>query len=366
MDMPLKVGIIGLPNSGKSTLFNALTGAGAAVAGYPFCTVDPNVGVAYVPDERLERVAEAAGCLRVVPADMRIVDIAGLVEGAHRGEGLGNRFLAHVREADVLVHVVRCFDAPDVSHVMSGLDPARDIDVVNAELVLADLESVERRKVRIEKAARSGDRDKQGELSVLEKLEGWLDQGLPLFSMDLSEEDWEVVSQLFLLTAKPVIYVANVGEAELQGESETWEIVRRKAGEHGVESIRVCAELEAELVELEEGERRELASLYGLERLGREELLRRLFRLLGLISFFTTESGEARSWPVREGTTALEAAGRIHSDMQKGFIRAEVIPWDEFIRHGSFAAAREAGAVRVEGRDYPVRDGDVILFRFHA
>ncbi|MEJ5186863.1 MAG: redox-regulated ATPase YchF [Candidatus Geothermincolales bacterium] len=364
--MPLKAGIIGLPNSGKSTLFNALTGAGAAVAGYPFCTVDPNVGVAYVPDERLQKVAEAAGCQRMVPADVRIVDIAGLVEGAHRGEGLGNRFLAHVREVDVLIHVVRCFDAPDVSHVMAGIDPERDIDVVNTELVFADLESLERRKARIEKAAKSGDRDKQRELEVVEKLEGWLDQGRPVASLDLSGEERDLAAGLFLLTAKPVIYVANVGESDLQGESGVWKAVARKAGEQKAEFVRICAELEAELVELEEAEREELASLYGLERLGREELLRRVYRLLGLISFFTTESGEARSWPVKDGTTAVEAAGRIHTDMQRGFIRAEVIPWEEFLRHGSFAAAREAGAVRVEGRDYRVRDGDVILFRFHA
>lgn len=364
--MPLKAGIIGLPNSGKSTLFNALTAAGAPVAGYPFCTVDPNVGVAYVPDERLLRVAEAAGCHRVVPADVRIVDIAGLVEGAHRGEGLGNRFLAHVREVDVLVHVVRCFDAPDVSHVMAGLDPERDIDVVNTELIFADLESVERRKARIEKAARSGDREKQKELDLLEKLESWLNQGLPVITLDLSREERELVSGLFLLTAKPVIYVANVGESDLQGDFDLWEAVRDKAAQMGAGSLRMCAELEAELVELEEAERAEMASLYGLEGLGREELLRRIYELLGLVSFFTTESSEARSWAVREGATAAEAAGRIHTDMQKGFIRAEVISWEEFLRFGSFAAAREAGAVRLEGRDYRVQDGDVIFFRFHA
>ncbi len=364
--MPLKAGIIGLPNSGKSTLFNALTAAGAPVAGYPFCTVDPNVGVAYVPDERLFRVAEAAGCHRVVPADVRIVDIAGLVEGAHRGEGLGNRFLAHVREVDVLVHVVRCFDAPDVSHVMAGLDPERDIDVVNTELVFADLETVERRRTRIEKAARSGDRHKQRELEVLEKLETWLNRGLPVNAMDLSDEERELVSGLFLLTAKPVIYVANVGESDLQGGGGLWDEVRKNAEKLGADYIRICAELEAELVELEEGEREELASLYGLERLGREELLRRILALLGLICFFTTESKEARSWAVKDGTSAAEAAGRIHTDMQKGFIRAEVIPWEEFLRFGSFAAAKDAGAVRVEGRDYLVRDGDVILFRFQG
>ncbi len=363
--MALQVGIIGLPNSGKSTIFNALTRAGAAVAGYPFTTVEPNYGVAAVPDPRLEKLAEAAGCRRVVPADLRVVDIAGLVEGAHRGEGLGNRFLAHIREVDAVAHAVRCFSAPDVPHVRPELDPVADIALVNTELILADLEAVERRKERIGKAARSGDREKARELEVLLKVEDGLRRGIPVRALGLEDEERDVLAGLFLLTAKPVIYVANLGEERLGEDDPLLEEVRRVAESEGAEVVGFCAKLEAEIEELDPGEMREFLEAYGIEEPGLDRFVQHCYRLLGLITFFTTESGECRAWPLRHGSTAVQAAGKIHSDMEKGFIRAEVLGWEEFLAHGSFHVARERGVVRVEGRDYVVRDGDVMLFRFH-
>lgn len=362
--MALQVGIIGLPNAGKSTIFNALTRAGAQVAGYPFSTVDPNYGVALVPDGRLEKVAEAAGCARVVPADLRMVDIAGLVEGAHRGEGLGNQFLAHIREVDALAHAVRLFSSPDVAHVRAEIDPQRDIAVVNTELILADLAAVERRKGRIAKAAKTGDRDKARELELLERVEGELDREVPLRNVALTPQDEEILSGLFLLTAKPVIYVANLGEEQLGEDGSLLREVKELAASEGSEVVAFSARLEAEIEDLDPGEVGEFLEAYGIERLGLEEFASRCYALLGLITFFTTESGECRAWPLRAGYTAVRAAGRIHTDMEHGFVRAEVIGWEDFLAHGSFHAAREKGAVRVEGREYVVRDGDVILFRF--
>jgi GTP-binding protein YchF len=362
--MALQIGIIGLPNSGKSTIFNALTRAGAQVAGYPFSTVDPNYGVAVVPDDRLQRVASAAGCSKVVPADLRLVDIAGLVEGAHRGEGLGNQFLAHIREVDALAHAVRCFASPDVAHVRAEIDPELDIAIVNTELILADLAAVERRNSRISKAAKTGDREKARELELLKKVESDLDREIPVRAMDLSVQEKEILAGLFLLTAKPVIYVANLGEEQLGPGGPLLAAVRDIAAAEGAGLVAFSAKLEAEIEELEPGEVMEFLEAYGIERLGLEEFASRCYALLGLMTFFTTESSECRAWPLREGSNAVQAAGKIHTDMEHGFIRAEVIAWDLFLEHGSFHAAREKGAVRVEGRDYIVQDGDVILFRF--
>jgi GTP-binding protein YchF len=362
--MALQVGIIGLPNSGKSTIFNALTRAGAQVAGYPFCTVDPNYGVALVPDDRLPKVASAAGCSRVVPADLRIVDIAGLVEGAHRGEGLGNQFLAHIREVDALAHAVRLFSSPDVAHVMAEIAPERDIAVVNTELILADLAAVERRKSRISKAAKTGDRDKAREVELLDRVEAELDREVPVRRLELSPQEEEILSGLFLLTAKPVIYVANLGEEQLGEDEPLLRDVRDIASLEGAELVAFSAKLEAEIEEMEPEEVEEFLEAYGIEGLGLEEFASRCYALLGLITFFTTESGECRAWPLREGSTAVQAAGKIHTDMEHGFIRAEIIAWKDFLAHGSFHAARDKGAVRVEGRDYIVKDGDVCLFRF--
>lgn len=362
--MALQVGIIGLPNSGKTTIFNALARAGAHVAGYPFSTVDPNYGVAAVPDARLGKVAKAARCGKMVPADLRLVDIAGLVEGAHRGEGLGNQFLAHIREVDAIAHAVRCFSSPDVAHVRAEVDPVKDIEVVNAELILADLEAVSRRKERIGKAAASGDREKAREMEVLRKVEEGLDSETPVRAMGLSREEKAILDGLFLLTAKPVIYVANLGEDQLPDGGPLLEAVRDLAEAEGARTVAFCARLEAEIEELEADEMEEFLAAYGIERPGLEEFASRCYDLLGLITFFTTESGECRAWPLRSGGSAVEAAGKIHTDMARGFIRAEVIGWEDFLAYGSFPTAREAGAVRVEGRDYMVRDGDVMLFRF--
>jgi ribosome-binding ATPase len=362
--MALQVGIIGLPNSGKTTIFNALTRAGAQVAGYPFSTVDPNYGLALVPDRRLEKVSSAAGCSRTVPADLRIVDIAGLVEGAHRGEGLGNKFLAHIREVDALAHAVRCFESPDVAHVSAELAPGRDIAVVNTELILADLATVGRRKDRIHKAAKSGDREKARELELLEKVEAELDREVPVRRMALAPGEEELIAGLFLLTAKPVIYVANLGEEQLGEDGALLREVRDLAASEDAGLVAFSARLEAEIEDLEQEEVGEFLEAYGIESLGLEEFASRCYALLGLITFFTTESGECRAWPLREGSTAVQAAGKVHTDMAQGFVRAEVIGWEKFIGYGSFQAAREGGAVRVEGRDHPVNDGDVILFRF--
>ncbi|TYP56157.1 redox-regulated ATPase YchF [Thermosediminibacter litoriperuensis] len=364
----MEIGIVGLPNVGKSTLFNAITKAGAECANYPFCTIEPNVGVVAVPDGRLDVLAKLENPQKVTPATIRFVDIAGLVRGASRGEGLGNKFLSHIREVDAIAHVVRCFEDPNVVHVDGSVDPIRDIETINLELIFADLETLGRRIERVSKQAKSGEKQYLEELSVLERLKESLEKNLPARAVDLTEEEQKIVRQLCLLTSKPVLYVANISEDDLiaGGENELVKRVKEYAEKEGSQVISICARVEAELSDLADPEKVELLSAYGLDEPGLNRVIRAGYRLLGLITFFTAGPKEVRAWTIREGTKAPQAAGRIHSDFERGFIRAEVISYDDLMACGSQQAAKERGLVRLEGKDYVVRDGDVILFRFNV
>ena len=364
--MPLRVGLVGLPNVGKSTLFNAVSRAGALAANYPFATVDPNVGVVPLPDRRLDRLAELASSARKTPTSIEFVDIAGLVEGASQGEGLGNRFLAHIREVDAVCHVVRCFEDDDVSHVSGRVDPIADIEVIETELALKDLETVDARLERERRTARSGDRDAQRAAHVLERLHDHLSAGDPARTFTHEPGEAPILRELFLLTAKPVLYAANVSEDELPDGGHHAESVHKLAEREDAETITICAQVEAELAELPPDEAEAYLETLGLEESGLERLVHAAYRLLGLITFFTAGPKEARAWTVQRGARAPRAAREVHSDMERGFIRAEVISFDDYERFGSEAAVRDAGQLRVEGKDYEVRDGDVILFRFNV
>jgi GTP-binding protein YchF len=366
----LQVGLVGLPNVGKSTLFNAVSQAGAEAANFPFCTIDPNVGVVPVPDRRLDRLAELAGSRKVVPTAIEFVDIAGLVAGASRGEGLGNQFLAHIREVDAVCHVVRCFEDDDVVHVAGKVDPARDIEVITTELVLKDLETVEKRLERATRSARSGDKDLVRERDQVEALRDHLAEG-EVARTFAGELDPLVARELSLLTAKPVLYAANVAEDELGEDGEARgndhvDTVRELAAREDAEVVVVSAQIEAELAELGPEERAEYLADLGLTKSGLERLIEHAFTLLGLLTYFTAGPKEARAWTVPAGSTAPRAAREIHTDFERGFIRAEVIAFEDYDRLGSEAAAREAGKLRVEGKDYVVADGDVVHFRFNV
>lgn len=364
--MALTAGIVGLPNVGKSTLFNAITKAGALAANYPFATIDPNVGIVDVPDERLNKLTELVQPKKTVPTGFEFTDIAGIVKGASKGEGLGNKFLSHIREVDAICQVVRAFEDDNVTHVSGQVNPIDDIEVINLELILADLESVDKRIPRVEKMARQKDKDAMKEVATLTKLKEAFENNTPARAIELNDDDKEIIKHMHLLTMKPMLYVANVSEEDLLEGNKYLDEIKAFASNEGSEVIVVCAKIEEEIATLEDDEKDMFLEDLGLDKSGLDKLINTSYNLLGLATYFTAGVQEVRAWTFKKGMTAPECAGIIHTDFQKGFIRAEVVSYDDLLEHGSEAEAKEAGKVRLEGKEYIMKDGDVVHFRFNV